>query len=107
MARKAFLVAVIAALSTATFLPNAHTSQKIVGGEASTLGQFPYIVSLSFEGSLHCGGALISPTKVLTAGHCSDLDPKSLTVRGGTAVRCMVDLQLRGLEPVSMLIRTF
>lgn len=49
----------------------ALNNPKIVGGEESEAGEFPYYVDLDF-----CGGALITPRVVLTAGHC---DPQRLT----------------------------
>jgi secreted trypsin-like serine protease len=40
--------------------------QKVVGGTRATQGEFPFMVRLS----MGCGGALYSPTLVLTAAHC-------------------------------------
>ena len=50
----------------------ANASPRIVGGVEATKGEFPFIVSLqsSFYGHF-CGGSLIKPDWVLTAGHCS------------------------------------
>jgi secreted trypsin-like serine protease len=39
---------------------------KVVGGTLATQGEFPFMVRLS----MGCGGALYSPTLVLTAAHC-------------------------------------
>merc|ERR1719369_14591 len=47
---------------------------KIVGGEDATAGEFPWQVSLRAIGHLplthFCGGSVIAPTWVVTAGHC-------------------------------------
>ncbi|XP_073966663.1 venom protease-like isoform X2 [Choristoneura fumiferana] len=48
----------------------------IVGGENAQLGEFPHMAAIgwvNFEDtySFKCGGALISPRFVLTAGHCT------------------------------------
>lgn len=44
---------------------------KIVGGEGSALGEFPWQTSLHATWKGHvCGGTLISPTWVATAAHC-------------------------------------
>ena len=41
-------------------------SPNVVGGTKATQGEFPFMVRLS----MGCGGALYSPTIVLTAAHC-------------------------------------
>jgi trypsin len=57
----------------------------IVGGTTATIGEFPFIVSLT-DGSSFCGGVLINANTVLTAGHCADVRASSLRVRAGSAV---------------------
>lgn len=42
----------------------------ISGGDIATLGQWPWIVSLSYLGRPFCSGTLISEDWVVTAGHC-------------------------------------
>src|SRR5437868_9404830 len=44
--------------------------QDIIGGTAATPGQFPWQARLTVNGQPHCGGSLIHPKFILTAGHC-------------------------------------
>ncbi|KAM6934114.1 transmembrane protease serine 3 [Xenentodon cancila] len=43
---------------------------RIVGGNISELGQFPWQVSLHFRSEHLCGGSIISTFWILTAAHC-------------------------------------
>jgi len=52
----------------ASAVPRARSS--IVGGSQADPAQWPYSVAIFRKGHLHCGGSVIGPEKVLTAGHC-------------------------------------
>ncbi|MFH9353179.1 S1 family peptidase [Kitasatospora sp. NPDC017646] len=71
-----------AGLVAATAAPAAA----VHGGAATTTGAHPFVVALeTASGEQWCTGALIAPTKVLTAGHCvaeAD-DPTTLRVIAG------------------------
>uniref|UniRef100_A0A8C3T8A9 Transmembrane serine protease 3 n=1 Tax=Chelydra serpentina TaxID=8475 RepID=A0A8C3T8A9_CHESE len=64
-------------LSRPFFLP-IHTecgtrsrySSRIVGGNASSPWQWPWQVSLQFQGFHLCGGSIITPWWIVTAAHC-------------------------------------
>lgn len=65
------------------------TEQKIVGGSFATEGAYPWIVEIHHSATsvtdstnyLHsCGGTLIAPNWVLTAGHCAS---KKVPLTGG------------------------
>ena len=58
----------------------------VVGGTAATQGEFPFMVRLS----MGCGGALYSPTLVLTAAHCVNGTGANTSI---TATIGVVDLQ--------------
>ncbi|XP_046459165.1 trypsin-like [Daphnia pulex] len=62
-------------------------SVSVVGGTPAAAGEFPYLAGLKL-GSSFCGGILISPVHVLTAGHClygkSQTSASTFTVRLNT-----------------------
>lgn len=45
-------------------------SLKIVGGQNASIEQFPWQVSVYLFREYHCGGVLLTPTKVLTGAQC-------------------------------------
>merc|ERR1719474_2223175 len=54
--------------------PLARGGGRIVGGETADRGEFPHQIVLTrgVGGSLMCGGSLVAPDRVITAGHCCD-----------------------------------
>jgi secreted trypsin-like serine protease len=45
-------------------------AREIIGGSAASANQFPWQARLLVNGQFNCGGSLIRPNWVLTAGHC-------------------------------------
>ncbi|KAF5287271.1 hypothetical protein FQR65_LT02144 [Abscondita terminalis] len=79
---KTFLVVLLSVVGAyASFLPKG----RIVGGQDAADGQFPHQISMKYTGSHMCGGSIIKPNLVLTAGHCVDgASARYLTVVAGT-----------------------
>jgi len=64
---------------------NVGNATRIVGGVEAVPGSWPWQAYLKFDGELYCGGTLIHPEWVLSAGHCfidHELYPNSSHVHG-------------------------
>ncbi|MFC8449983.1 S1 family peptidase [Kitasatospora sp. NPDC057223] len=79
--RPAALLALLAALPVSLVAAgpsaSAEPQRRIVGGAPTTGGEHPWVVALasrqqfgSGRSGQFCGGALVTPTKVVTAAHC-------------------------------------
>ncbi|MFG2921201.1 S1 family peptidase [Streptomyces sp. NPDC048305] len=76
------------ALATLSLQPSGASAAPapVVGGTRAAQGEFPFMVRLS----MGCGGALYSPTVVLTAAHCVSASGNNTSI---TATAGTVDLQ--------------
>ena len=86
MVRKAALCVLLAVAATGDLPahadPGRPPAREVVGGKVAGSGRFPWAVRLS----MGCGGALVAPRVVLTAGHCvGPTGPNDrITVTAGT-----------------------
>ncbi|MEU0427370.1 trypsin-like serine protease [Streptomyces canus] len=79
------VVVTTAVLAAAALWSTATPASAIKGGGPATTKARPYAMLIEFEGRQFCGGTLVAPTKVLTAGHCVESagDVSALRVIGG------------------------
>ncbi|MET7456032.1 trypsin-like serine protease [Streptomyces sp. NPDC005574] len=77
--------AVTAVLSAGALLAAAGPAAAVKGGGPATTAARPYAMLIELDGSQFCGGTLVAPTKVLTAGHCVENagDVSALRIIGG------------------------
>jgi secreted trypsin-like serine protease len=55
-----------------TALP-VSSAQAVVGGTAAPAGKFPYVAEVNIDNAFLCSGTLVTPTFVVSAGHCSSI----------------------------------
>ncbi|XP_037917458.1 trypsin beta-like [Hermetia illucens] len=61
---------------------------RIVGGRTAAITTYPYQVSIIADGNHICGGAIIKPSTIITAGHCVyGRSATELSIRAGSDYR--------------------
>lgn len=92
-------------VARAKYRPIEIRMPRIIGGDDTSPGEFPWTVSIKLNGQPICGGSLIDKTWILTAAHCVvGYNPKNLTVRlGAYRIKDASETQTKDL-PVSMFV---
>lgn len=67
------IIGIIGILISSLSFANGNT--RIVGGNDTNTGKWPFAVILMADGALVCGGSLVAPNWVLTAAHCIAENP--------------------------------
>ena len=49
------------------------SAQAVVGGTDAPAGKYPYVAEIDIDHAFLCSGTLVSPTFVVSAGHCSSI----------------------------------
>ncbi|CAG0883219.1 unnamed protein product [Cyprideis torosa] len=89
-----FRLCLLLAISALAYGRNIQTPQKefinrIVGGDATTIENYPYIVSLRTSGNFHfCAGSILNTDWIVTAAHCvvGNRPSEQVVVAGSTYI---------------------
>uniref|UniRef100_A0A3Q3XM63 Uncharacterized protein n=1 Tax=Mola mola TaxID=94237 RepID=A0A3Q3XM63_MOLML len=73
---------------------------RIVGGNVSRPGQFPWQVSLHFSSEHLCGGSIVTSRWILTAAHCVFADPSMWAVHVGVTEQPVHGAQSLAVEQI-------
>jgi secreted trypsin-like serine protease len=57
----------------------AAPAQAVVGGNDASPGEYPFVAHITIDRLFQCTGTLVTPTHVVTAGHCSTITPTGFT----------------------------
>src|SRR2546423_12144542 len=51
----------------------ASSAHAVVGGHDAPAGKYPYVAEIIIDDAFECSGTLVTPTTVITAGHCASI----------------------------------
>jgi len=86
MFRFVALICLVAACSGFAIESEVDRSQfnRVVGGEEVDIEEIPHQILIQLDGSLYCGGTIISSTTILTAAHCLTSTVSRYSIRAGS-----------------------
>src|SRR4051812_21718661 len=87
-----------AAAAAASLVLTAAPSSAVVGGSNASAGEFPSIAEVILGNAFLCTGTLISPTVVLTAGHCGSITGAAVSTPAAWPAAA-IDVHVGGLHP--------
>jgi secreted trypsin-like serine protease len=85
-------------LALAVCLVPAQSAHAIVGGHDVPAGKYPYVAYITIDFAFGCTGTLVTPTFVVTAGHCGSLTPGMASVPVGQPGQ-LIDVSLGSNKP--------
>src|SRR3954462_4994280 len=88
---------VLLAALAACLIP-ASSASAIVGGHDVPAGKYPYVASITIDFAFGCTGTLVTPTVVLTAGHCSSITPGMASIPVGQPGQ-LIDVSVGSNKP--------
>src|SRR4051812_12057282 len=81
----------------ACLLP-AASAQAVVGGHDVPAGKYPYVAYITIDQFFACTGTLVTPTIVVTAGHCSSITPGMASIPVGQPGQ-LIDVSVGSNKP--------
>jgi trypsin len=88
---------VLLAALAACLIP-ASSASAIVGGHDVPAGKYPYVAYITIDFAFACTGTLVTPTVVLTAGHCSSITPGMASIPVGQPGQ-LIDVSVGSNKP--------
>src|SRR4051794_30803288 len=85
-------------LALAVALIPAQSANAVVGGHDVPPGKYPYVAYITIDFAFACTGTLVTPTIVVTAGHCSSITPGMASVPVGTPGQ-LIDVSVGSNKP--------
>src|SRR3954465_4243821 len=85
-------------LALAPLLIPVSSANAVFGGHDVPAGKYPYVASITIDFAFGCTGTLVTPTIVVTAGHCSSLTPGMASVPVGQPGQ-LIDVSVGSNKP--------